>query len=172
MLPISSIQFHPWTPPNEGVRPLQLPCMGGCGLGAPLVQKGGPSNCGCTWSASCMLATHFFIEEVIFKQSALEPSGLASHFTDFLFGQIDDYTKKLAEHLKLYALTRQSAKRWFNLNSMMARALQLVAARLLGLVAIKLKHFALNKRVFQFGCMRVRIIRSQFAGSLAQERLC
>ena len=38
-----------------------------------------------------------FIEEVIFKQSALEPSGLASHFMDFLFGQTDDYTKKLAE---------------------------------------------------------------------------
>ena len=57
-----------------------------------------------------------FIEEVIFKQSPLEPSGLASHFTDFLSGQIDDYAKKLAEHLKLYALTRQSAKRWFNFN--------------------------------------------------------
>ena len=58
-MPISSIQFHPWTPPNEGVRPSQLPCIGGCGLGAPLVQKGRPSNFGRTWSASCMLATHF-----------------------------------------------------------------------------------------------------------------
>ena len=40
-----------------------------------------------------------FIEGVIFKQSALEPSNLASHFVDFLFGQTDDYTKKLAEGL-------------------------------------------------------------------------
>ena len=63
VMPISSIQFHPWTPPNEGVRPSQLPCIGGCGLGAPLVQKGRPSNFGRTWSASCMLATHFSLKK-------------------------------------------------------------------------------------------------------------
>ena len=98
-MPISSIPFHPWTPPNEGVRPLQLPCIGGCGLGAPLVQKGRPSNFGRTWSASCMLATHFSLKKSSSSKARWNPVVWLATSLNFLFGQTDDYRKKLAEGL-------------------------------------------------------------------------